>query len=39
MPLQAFNPDWRGTPHELGELFSLHKNRRTAKAIIVTHQP
>ena len=39
MPLQVLQrPDWHGTPREVGELFVLHKNRRTAKAIIVTHQ-
>jgi hypothetical protein len=29
---------WHGTPLELGELFVLHKNRREARAVIVTHQ-
>jgi hypothetical protein len=39
MPLQVLQrPDWHGTPIELGELFILHKNRRTAKAVILTHQ-
>jgi hypothetical protein len=39
MPLQVLQrPDWHGTPHELGELFILHKNRREAKAVIFTHQ-
>jgi hypothetical protein len=39
MPLQVLQrPDWHGTPHELGDLFVLHKNRREAHAVIVTHQ-
>lgn len=39
MPLQVLQrPDWHGTPHEVGELFVLHKNRRTAKAIVLSHQ-
>jgi len=39
MPIQALQrPDWHGTPRELGELFTLHKNRRPVKAVIFTHQ-
>ena len=30
--------DWHGFPTELGELFILQKNRREARALIVTHQ-
>lgn len=29
---------WNGTPQELGDLFILHKNRRTARAQLLTHQ-
>ena len=29
---------WNGTPKELGDLFVLHKNRREARAAILTHQ-
>lgn len=28
---------WNGTPKELGDLFGLHKNRRTARAAIYSH--
>jgi hypothetical protein len=39
MPLQVLQrPDWHGTPREMGDLFVLHKNRREARAVIVTHQ-
>ena len=39
MPLQVLQrADWHGTPHEMGELFVLHKNRREAKAVLLTHQ-
>ena len=39
MPLQVLQRlDWYGTPIELGEQFVLHKNRRTARASIFTHQ-
>jgi hypothetical protein len=39
MPLQVLQRrDWHGTPHELGELFILGKNRREAKAVIFSHQ-
>jgi hypothetical protein len=30
--------DWHGTPLELGDLFLLHKDRREARAVLVTHQ-
>jgi hypothetical protein len=30
--------DWHGFPIELRELFILRKNRREAKALILTHQ-
>ena len=29
---------WNSTPKELGDLFILHKNRRTARAVICTSQ-
>lgn len=35
-PYSAFT--WNGTPKERGDLFVLHKNRRDARALIVTHQ-
>lgn len=39
MPLDVLQRlDWHGTPIELGELFVLKKNRRAARAMIVTHQ-
>lgn len=39
MPLQVLQrPYWTGAPHEMGELFVLHKNRREAKAVLLTHQ-
>jgi hypothetical protein len=39
MALQVLQrPDWHGTSRELGDLFVLHKNRREARAVIVTHQ-
>jgi hypothetical protein len=39
MPLQVLQrPHWHGTPLQLRELFVLHKNRREAKAILLTHQ-
>jgi hypothetical protein len=39
MPLRIpQRPHWHGTPHELGELFILHKNRREARAQLLTHQ-
>ena len=39
MPLQVLQrPDWHGTPRELGDLFVLHKNRREARAPLVTHE-
>jgi hypothetical protein len=39
MPLQVLQRlDWHGTPVELGELFVVYKNRRAARAVIVTHQ-
>ena len=31
-------PDWHGTPRELGELSIVRKNRRQARAVIMTHQ-
>lgn len=34
--LQRFR--WHGTPLELGELFVLHKDRREARAVLLTHQ-
>jgi hypothetical protein len=38
MPLQVLQRlDWHGTPIELGELFVLQKNRRKARAVLVTH--
>ena len=39
MPLQVFQrPHWHGRPIELGDLFRLHKNRREARAALLTHQ-
>jgi hypothetical protein len=39
VPLQVLQrPYWTGTPRETGELFILHKNRREARALLVTHQ-
>ena len=39
MPHQVLQRhDWHGTPRELGELFILHKDRREARAVLVTHQ-
>jgi hypothetical protein len=39
MTLQVVQrPYWNGTPREMGELFILHKNRREAKALLLTHQ-
>ena len=32
------SPDWHGTPRELGDLFILLKDRREARAFLVTHQ-
>jgi hypothetical protein len=34
--LQRFN--WTGEPREIGDFFRLTKNRRMARAAIVTHQ-
>jgi len=31
-------PHWTGVTHELGELFILHKDRREARAVIMTNQ-
>ena len=33
--LQRFT--WYGTPREIGDLFRLHKNRREARAVILSH--
>jgi hypothetical protein len=39
MPVHVLQrPDWHGTSIELGELFVLYKDRRTARAVLVTHQ-
>jgi hypothetical protein len=39
MSLQVLQrPDWHGTPRDVGELFVLKKNRRTARAALFTHQ-
>jgi hypothetical protein len=39
MSLQVLQrPYWNGTPREMGELFILRKNRREAKALLLTHQ-
>jgi hypothetical protein len=39
VPLQVLQrPDWHGTPRELGDLFVLHKDRREARAQLLTHQ-
>lgn len=29
---------WSGTPVDVGELFILHRNRREAKCLLLTHQ-
>jgi hypothetical protein len=39
MPLHVLQrPHWHGTPVAMGELFILHKNRREARALLLTHQ-
>ena len=39
MPVNVLQrPNWHGRPHELGDLFILHKNRREANAVLFTHQ-
>ena len=31
-------PDWHGSPVELGELFILHRGKRTARCVLRIHQ-
>jgi hypothetical protein len=39
MPLEVLQrPHWNGTPKELGDLYRLQKNRRTARAVLFTHR-